>query len=87
VAIHTAKDLLQVTMFNIARHPEVFKAPRKEIVDVLQKNGLTKTALSGLKLMDSVIKESQRLKPSSRILHPPREDRDRHVKEGGYPYT
>ncbi|KAF5546224.1 ent-kaurene oxidase [Fusarium napiforme] len=64
VAIHTTSDLLMETLFNIAQHPELFQALREEITDVLSIEGLKKTALYNLKLMDSVIKESQRLRPA-----------------------
>lgn len=63
VAIHTTTDLLQQTMINIALHPELFQPLREEIINVLSEEGLKKTALYNLKLLDSVIKESQRLKP------------------------
>lgn len=62
-AIHTTSDLLSEVMTQIARHPELFQALRKEIVEVLSRDGLKKTALYNLKLMDSVIKECQRIKP------------------------
>ncbi|KZL84776.1 ent-kaurene oxidase [Colletotrichum incanum] len=63
VAIHTTTDLLVETMLRIAEHPELFDALRKEIVEVLGVEGWKKTALFNMKLMDSVLKESQRLKP------------------------
>lgn len=63
VAIDTTTDLLQETMLQIARHPEIFQPLRDEVVEVLGKQGLQKTALYNLKLMDSTIKEAQRLKP------------------------
>ncbi|KAF4341300.1 ent-kaurene oxidase [Fusarium beomiforme] len=63
VAIHPTSDLLMETMFNIAQHPDLFQPLRDEIVNVLNTEGLKKTALYNLKLMDSVIKESQRLRP------------------------
>ncbi|WYZ44784.1 hypothetical protein EsH8_VIII_000100 [Colletotrichum jinshuiense] len=63
VAIHTTTDLLVETMLRIAEHPELFDDLRKEIVDVLSTEGWKKTALFNMKLMDSVLKESQRLKP------------------------
>ncbi|GJC78837.1 cytochrome P450 monooxygenase eqxH [Colletotrichum liriopes] len=63
VAIHTTTDLLVETMLRIAEHPELFDALRKEIVEVLSVEGWKKTALFNMKLMDSVLKESQRLKP------------------------
>ncbi|KAF4450286.1 putative cytochrome P450 monooxygenase (lovA) [Fusarium austroafricanum] len=63
VAIHTTTDLLMETLFNIALHPELFEPLREEVVNVLSTEGLKKTAFYNLKLMDSVIKESQRLRP------------------------
>ncbi|CCF33809.1 trichothecene C-8 hydroxylase [Colletotrichum higginsianum] len=63
VAIHTTSDLLQQTMIDIAKNPELFAPLREEVVQVLGSQGLKKTALYNLKLMDSVFKESQRLKP------------------------
>lgn len=64
-AIHTTTDLTCQTMTQITLHPEIIAPLRKEIVDVLQEHGWKKTALFEMKLLDSVIKESQRLKPSS----------------------
>ncbi|POS69004.1 cytochrome P450 [Diaporthe helianthi] len=63
VAIHTTSDLLQIAMFSLARHQELFAPLREEVVRVLGSQGLTKQALQDLKLMDSVIKEAQRIKP------------------------
>ncbi|KAF5545340.1 ent-kaurene oxidase [Fusarium mexicanum] len=63
VAIHTTSDLLMETLFNIAQHPDLIRPLREEITNVLSTEGLKKTALYNLKLMDSVIKESQRLRP------------------------
>lgn len=62
-AIHTTSDLMSEIMTQIARHPEVLRPLREEVVEVLSRDGLKKTALYNLKLMDSVIKECQRLKP------------------------
>lgn len=63
VAIHTTTDLLSEAMINIGAHPELFQPMREEVIRVLSKEGLKKTALYELKLMDSVFKETQRLKP------------------------
>ncbi|KAK1675800.1 cytochrome P450 [Colletotrichum godetiae] len=63
VAIHTTTDLLTQTMIDLAEHPELVQPLRDELVRVLGAEGLKKTALYNLKLMDSVIKESQRMKP------------------------
>ncbi|PTD02359.1 Cytochrome P450 monooxygenase trt6 [Fusarium culmorum] len=57
VAIHTTTDLLTETVFNIALNPELFEPLRHEIISVITTDGLKKTALYNLKLMDSVIKE------------------------------
>ncbi|KAI1037518.1 hypothetical protein LB503_013060 [Fusarium chuoi] len=62
-AIHTTTDLLSQVMIDIAAYPVLFAEMREEVVRVLSASGLTKTALSNLKLMESVVKESQRLKP------------------------
>ncbi|WZH43327.1 cytochrome P450 [Fusarium acuminatum] len=63
VAYHTTSDLLMETLFNLCQHPELLKPLREEIVTVLSEEGLKKTSLNNLKLMDSVLKESQRLRP------------------------
>lgn len=63
VAIHTTSDLLQQTMIDLARNQHLIEPLREELVRVLGAEGLKKTALYNLKLMDSVIKETQRLKP------------------------
>lgn len=63
VAIDTTADLLQAAMHQLARHPEFIRPLRDEIVQVLGKQGLQKVALYNLKLMDAVLKESQRMKP------------------------
>ncbi|KAM0352543.1 hypothetical protein ACHAPU_002212 [Fusarium lateritium] len=63
VAYHTTSDLLMETLFNLVQHPELFKPLREEIIKVLTESGLKKTSLYNLKLMDSVVKESQRVRP------------------------
>ncbi|KAI1497974.1 cytochrome P450 [Biscogniauxia marginata] len=65
VAIHTTTDLLVQSMICIAQHPDIFQPLREEISQVLRSRGWTKSALSNMRLLDSVIKESQRVKPSS----------------------
>ncbi|KAF5630083.1 ent-kaurene oxidase [Fusarium sp. NRRL 52700] len=64
VAYHTTSDLLAETLVTLCQHPELFKELRDEIITVLTaEGGLTKAAMYNLKLMDSVVKESQRLRP------------------------
>lgn len=62
-AIHTTSDLMTQIMTDLAGHPEVIEDLRKEVKEVLSDGGWKKTSLTSMKLMDSVIKESQRLKP------------------------
>lgn len=69
-AIHTTSDLLNQTLQNLVQRPELIRDLRKEIIEVLQAEGMTKTALFNLKLMDSVLKETQRLKPIKMSEYP-----------------
>ncbi|KAJ3578021.1 hypothetical protein NPX13_g2546 [Xylaria arbuscula] len=62
-AIHTTSDLLNQTVHNLVQRPDLINDLRKEMISVLRAEGLTKTALYNLKLTDSVLKETQRLKP------------------------
>lgn len=62
-AIHTTTDLVTQVILNILPRPDVVVALRAEMIDVLGREGWAKTSLYNLKLMDSVMKETQRLKP------------------------
>ncbi|KAI1115571.1 cytochrome P450 [Nemania sp. NC0429] len=62
-AIHTTSDLLAKTLQQLVRRPELIDELRGEMIEVLQREGMTKTALFNLKLMDSVLKETQRVTP------------------------
>lgn len=62
-AIHTTADLLTQVIYDLCQHPDMIQPLRDEIVAVLGGGGWKRTALYKMKLMDSVIKESQRLKP------------------------
>lgn len=62
-AIHTTTDLLVQVMLDLAQHPEIIPVVRAEIVRELKVEGWEKSALDRLKTMDSLVKESQRLKP------------------------
>ncbi|KAJ2966599.1 hypothetical protein NQ176_g10072 [Zarea fungicola] len=64
-AIHTTTDLLSETLLRIAKNPEVIPALRKEIIEIYRSDGWEKTALYKMKLLDSTIKETQRIKPIS----------------------
>lgn len=62
-AIHTTTDLTSQVILDLAQHPEFIQPLREEISSVLSAEGWKKTALYNLKLLDSCIKESQRMKP------------------------
>jgi hypothetical protein len=70
-AIHTTADLLTTTMYELLQNPGTIQLLRDEIVSVISDGGLKHSSLYNLKLMDSVIKEAQRLKPalSSKSRH------------------
>ncbi|KAF6808175.1 cytochrome p450 monooxygenase [Colletotrichum sojae] len=63
-AIHTTTDLLTQTLIRLANEPDDITALRAEIIDVLKQEGWKKSALFQMKLLDSAIKESQRIKPN-----------------------
>lgn len=62
-AIHTTSDLVSQVIIDLAAHPEIIPELRAEIVAVLGSQGWRKTALYGLKKLDSCVRETQRLKP------------------------
>lgn len=62
-AIHTTTDLLTQVVCDLATHPEVLAPLRAEVADVIGRDGWRKTSLFGLKMLDSCIRETQRLKP------------------------
>lgn len=65
-AIHTTSNLITNVVYDLAAYPEYIEPLREEIKAVLEGDGsLMKTSLLKLKLMDSVIKESQRINPVS----------------------
>ncbi|KAJ4245530.1 hypothetical protein NW762_014039 [Fusarium torreyae] len=52
-------------MIELARNPRYIKEIRQEVVQILLSGGWKKTSLAKMKLLDSAIKEAQRLKPGS----------------------
>jgi cytochrome P450 len=75
VSSHTTTDLLTQVLFDLAQHPELIEPLRKEAISVLREGGWKGLSQHNLKLLDSVIKETQRLKPigisRSRHIPPP----------------
>ncbi|PLB44097.1 cytochrome P450 [Aspergillus steynii IBT 23096] len=64
-AIHTTTDLLSQVMYDLCAYLECIEPMREEIQTILKEEGMTKAGLFKLKLMDSVIKETQRFKPGA----------------------
>ncbi|KAF7553498.1 hypothetical protein G7Z17_g3587 [Cylindrodendrum hubeiense] len=62
-AIHTSTDLVCSTLVRLAQNPEILAPLRQEIATVLDESGWEKSSLQMMKLLDSVVKESQRMKP------------------------
>lgn len=64
VAIHTSTDLITQVVLDLAEHQELVEPLRKEITECLSRGGgISKASLHSMMLLDSVVKESQRLKP------------------------
>lgn len=63
VAIHATTDLVSHFMTDITYYPEILGPLEKEILAVRGQEAWTKSALSKMQLLDSTIKESQRVKP------------------------
>ncbi|KAF2141916.1 uncharacterized protein K452DRAFT_210615, partial [Aplosporella prunicola CBS 121167] len=59
-AIHTSSELLTGIMLDLCANPEYFKPLRDEMYTVLGEKGWRKTSLFEMRLLDSVMKESQR---------------------------
>jgi len=73
VSAHTTTDLLTQVLFDLAQHPELIEPLRKEAISVLGEDGWKGLSQHSLPLLDSVVKETQRLKPIgiSRSRHIP----------------
>lgn len=62
-ALHTTTELLKQTLLDICTHPELIQPIRDEVTEAVSQDGWTTAGLFKMQLLDSVIKESQRLKP------------------------
>ncbi|GAO19703.1 uncharacterized protein UV8b_06094 [Ustilaginoidea virens] len=65
LAIHTTYDLLQQAMTDLASNPQYIGPLRDEVARVVGQDGWSKASLYKMKLLDSALKETQRLKPGS----------------------
>lgn len=64
-ALHSTTDFITQILLDIAGQADLIEELRDEIRSAQKGQGWSKSSLYDLKLMDSVMKESQRLKPIS----------------------
>ncbi|KAF7678873.1 hypothetical protein GT037_002621 [Alternaria burnsii] len=62
-AIHTTSDLLSQVIMRLGNEPHLIDDLRAEIVSVLGAEGFSKASIANLRLMDSALQETQRMKP------------------------
>lgn len=67
-AIHTTSDLLTKSMQYLVTYPEYIQPLREEMIENLRADGWKKTTLYRMKLLDSFLKEVQRLAGPSLTL-------------------
>jgi cytochrome P450 len=63
VAVETTSTTVAYLLLDLLDHPDAIPRLRKEIISVLRDGGWKKTSLQQMKLLDSAMKESQRLHP------------------------
>jgi cytochrome P450 len=64
-ALFTTSELFRQVLIDVASHPEIIEPLRKEVSDQISKHGMTVAATYNMFLLDSVMKESQRLSAAS----------------------
>ncbi|KAH8160209.1 hypothetical protein CIB48_g8041 [Xylaria polymorpha] len=81
-AVHTTSDLISQTIIELLTHPEYIQPLRDEAIEVLRIHGWTKVGLYNMKLMDSILKETQRVKPISMVSMQRIAEADIHLSDG-----
>jgi hypothetical protein len=64
-SIHTTTEAISAALFDCMLHPEIVQPLREEIIRVVGARGWSRQTLQDLKLMDSFLKENQRLHPNN----------------------
>ncbi|KAK3294579.1 cytochrome P450 [Chaetomium fimeti] len=67
-ALFTTTELFRALLIQVARHPELVGPLREEVVEQVAKHGVSVAAMSNMILLDSFMKESQRLNSGSVVL-------------------
>ncbi|KAL2847543.1 cytochrome P450 [Aspergillus pseudoustus] len=62
-AVHTTSDMMTKVVASLCEHEELVQPLRKEIMAVVKEHGWSEAALAKMVLLDSVLKETQRLEP------------------------
>ncbi|OWY45282.1 cytochrome P450 [Alternaria alternata] len=65
VAVHTTTEAVSMLMADLIENKEAIPQLREEISSTLSTHGWKKTSLASMKLLDSAMKESQRMNPVS----------------------
>ncbi|KAG6214030.1 hypothetical protein E4U50_000723 [Claviceps purpurea] len=84
LAIHTTADLLSQAVGDLAVHHEFVEPLRDEITECLAQDGWERKSLYNMKLLDSCIKESQRMKPLAMISMGRRVETDVTLSDGTF---
>ncbi|KAJ5369475.1 hypothetical protein N7509_014087 [Penicillium cosmopolitanum] len=66
-AMHTTSELLKQALLDICMHPELIPDIRYEASKAVEDSGWSTAGVFKMKLLDSVVKETQRLKPGSLV--------------------
>jgi len=65
-AIHTTTNMAGLALGRLAQDPYLVTLLREEMISVLKADGLNKNSIYNLRLLDSMLKEVQRIAPDSR---------------------
>ncbi|TIC94071.1 Cytochrome P450 monooxygenase ausG [Colletotrichum higginsianum] len=68
-AMHSTTDQLCQVLIDLRNHQDVVDALRRELIEAVTREGWKQAAFNQLKLMDSVLKETQRLKPINQVFN------------------
>lgn len=63
--MHTTSELLKQALLDIRMHPDLIPALRDEAQKAVEESGWTTAGVFKMQLLDSAVKETQRLKPGS----------------------
>lgn len=63
IATHTTIDTTTKALIHLANNPDVVQRLRTEIIDAVRKHSFTRVGISQMHLLDSFLKESQRVDP------------------------